>query len=461
MLQPMRLFRRILLITLGLVLLVVLALVGLSVAYRGDYPLTAVVKRPAQLTALAPSAASAPSDRNVVVLVFDGLAPELVRSVKTPNLDRMAREGAHTLAMRPVFPTLSMPNHNSLSTGCYPERHGIVSNHFIDPALGLYADKGNALWLEGCEHLSEVLERQGIRVAIHGWMGAHKNAALLATHGGPLEDPPLGIDERVDQVIATIGNPSGARSRFIAGYMDEPDHVLHFEGLDAPEAKRTMQQVDAAVGRVLEAIEKAGIADRTALIVTTDHGMVRVGTHLNAEGILRSRDIEALVAADGSIAHVYLKDPSTRDAAVKKLSAMPQLEVIVPESAPSWAHLGRSKRLGDLILSAKPPYYMFDRGFWPKHLRFGALLSGDELTDKRLAGMHGYPPDTKGVEAVFFAYGAGIARGAKLDGLRTIDVHPTIAALLAAKPGAPLDGHVFEPALVPPAPDAEVLDPSD
>jgi predicted AlkP superfamily pyrophosphatase or phosphodiesterase len=440
----------------------VLALIGLSVAYRGDYPKSASVQRAPQLAALTPNEALAPSDRSVVMLVFDGLAPGLIRSVKTPNLGRLAREGAHTLAMRPVFPTLSMPNHTSLSTGCYPERHGIVSNHFIDPSLGLYADKSNASWLEGCEHLSEVLERQGVRVSVFGWMGTHRGATKLMTHGGPFEEPGLDIEERIDQVIAAIGQKSDARSRFIVGYMDEPDHVLHYQGLEAEEAKRTMARVDAGIGRVLAAIERAGIAERTTLIVTTDHGMVPVGTHLNVEGMLRRRDIDALVAADGSIAHVYLADPSTRDDAVKKLRELPQLDVIVPESAPAWAHLGRSQRLGDLMLSAKPPYYMFDRGFWPKHLRFGALIAQEEMTDKRFAGMHGYPPDTPGVEAVFFARGAGIAAGAKLEGLRTIDVHPTIAALLSVKPGAPVDGEAFTRALAPVKDDgSEVLDPWD
>jgi hypothetical protein len=75
--------------------------------------------------------------------------------------------------------------------------------------------------------------------------------------------------------------------------------------------------------------------------------------------------------------------------------------------------------------------------------------------------MHGYPPDTKGIEAVFFARGAGIAPGARLDGLRTVDVHPTIATLLAVTPGAPLDGEAFARALAAPPAGSEVLDPWD
>jgi len=436
------------LIRAALSILAVLGIAAIGIGalilwHAGEYPVASKVKKAASLAPLPRGNAQAPTERTVVLLVFDGLAPALVRSVDTPSLRRIAREGAATLAMVPVFPTLSMPNHVSLSTGCYPERHGVVSNRFIDPEHGLYAEKGDGLWLEACEHLSEIAERQGVRASVHGWMGTHRAGKLLMSHGGPYEDPPPSSAERMAQVIASLQRP-GDRSRFIASYVDEPDHVLHMKGFDAPEAKAMMHEVDAAIGRVLAAIDEAQLWDRTTLIVTTDHGLVPVTTHLNVGGILSRAGIDGLVAADGSIAHVYLSDPSTRAAAIDKLKGFKQFDVIVPGSAPPWAHLGTSERLGDFVISTKPGYYMFDRGIWPVHLRFAYRFAPDELSERTLVAAHGYPPSTPGVEAVFFAMGAGVATGASLEGLRTIDVHPTIAKLLGVAPGQPLDGQAFE-----------------
>ena len=429
------------LIRAALSLLAVILVLALGVGtvmwwFSDEYPSAATVTRAAALKSLATSSAVAPSDRSVVLLVFDGLAPQLVRAVETPSLARIAREGTSTLAMRPVFPTLSMPNHTSLSTGCYPERHGVVSNRFIDPERGLYTEKGDAIWLESCEHLSETLERQGVRASVFGWMGTHRGDQLLVSHGGPFEDEPPSIEGRMDQVIGALEQGSD-RSRFIASYVDEPDHTLHFKGFDGPEAPAMLRQVDAAIGRVIAAIDKAGTWNRTTLIVTTDHGLIPVATHLNIGGILRRADIDALVTADGSIAHVYLADPSTRASAIEKLRGFKQLDVLVPGAMPQWAHFGASKRLGDFVISTKPPYYMFDRGLWPAHLRFASPISPDELSERTIVAGHGYPPDTAGVESVFFAMGAGISKGASLEGLRAIDVHPTITALLSAKPGSP------------------------
>ncbi|HEX2677374.1 MAG TPA: ectonucleotide pyrophosphatase/phosphodiesterase [Polyangiales bacterium] len=445
----MRLVTRVVLAVLAVFTLSASVLGVLWWSYRGEYPSAPIVKRQRAFKPLAIGPAVAPSDRIVVLLVFDGLAPELVRAVPTPNLDRMKRDGAYTLALQPVFPTLSMPNHTSLSTGCYPERHGVVSNRFVDPVRGLYAENlGDALWLEGCEHLTEVAERQGVRVADFGWVGAHRGEQLLVSEGGPYEEFGMAIEPRIDQVTKAIAASAQLRSRLILSYVDEPDHTLHPDGLTAPSSRAVMTRIDAAIGRVLDAIDAAGLRERTALIVTTDHGMIAAGDHINLEGILRRASIDALFVADATTAHVYLHDPSTRDAAAKLLAEhAQQLEVLVPErSLP--LHMGRSKRLGDLTLNAKPPYYMFDRGIWPQDLRFAAPFAPDILPDHRLKGMHGYHQGVPGVQAVLFASGAGVAHGAVLDGMRSIDVHPTIAALLGIAPGVPVDGTAYRPLLL-------------
>lgn len=435
-------------LTIGLVLAVGTGLFAWSLS--GDYPAVAKIKRPPHYKPIAKeeqAQVTPPTDRTVVLLVFDGLPGSLIRAVPSPSLERMARDGASTLAMTPVFPTLSLPNHTSLSTGCYPEHHGIVSNRFIDPKRGLYAELGDAAWLEGCQHLTETLEHQGIRTTVYGWMGAHRDNRLLVTRGGPYEVTPPSLIGRMEQVIEAFQRPN-ARSRFIAGYVNEPDHTLHFNGVDAPQSKAMMREVDAGIARVIAAIDAAKAWDRTTLIVTTDHGMTNVTTHLNIGGILRREGVVGLVAADGPIAHVYLDDPSTQAAALAALAKYPQLTARAPDKMPAWAHLGTSKRLGELVITLKPPYYMFDRGLWPAHLRFASLIAPVELSERTIAAAHGYPPDTPGMAAVFFAMGAGVAKGAALDGLRTIDVHPTIAALLGAQPASPIDGAAFQAALL-------------
>src|SRR6185312_3639309 len=84
---------------------------------------------------------SAAPERTVVVVMFDGFAPaELDAAKNTPNFDRLKREGAWSRHLVPAFPTLSMANHATFETGCWPAHHGIVSNYFFDPVRGGYGD---------------------------------------------------------------------------------------------------------------------------------------------------------------------------------------------------------------------------------------------------------------------------------------------------------------------------------
>src|SRR5215470_217709 len=114
--------------------------------------------------------ASALPERTVVVVLFDGFAPaELDAAKPTPNFDRLKREGAWSRHLVPAFPTISLINHTTYETGCWPEHHGIVSNIFIDPKLGRFGGPGidvaDAKWRTGCETMWEAAERQGVRAA--------------------------------------------------------------------------------------------------------------------------------------------------------------------------------------------------------------------------------------------------------------------------------------------------------
>src|SRR5688572_12597902 len=90
----------------------------------------------ALLVVLAPGAAvSAPATRvrpNVLLVVVDDLRWDDVGAaghpfVRTPNIDRLAREGARFLNAFAVTPLCS-PSRANILTGMYTHRHGILDN---------------------------------------------------------------------------------------------------------------------------------------------------------------------------------------------------------------------------------------------------------------------------------------------------------------------------------------------
>ena len=62
------------------------------------------------------------------------------------------------------------------------------------------------------------------------------------------------------------------RPAFCFVYMGDLDGAGHRHGWLSPEQLARMEEIDAAVGRLIAALERADIRSKTLLIVTSDHG---------------------------------------------------------------------------------------------------------------------------------------------------------------------------------------------
>lgn len=67
-----------------------------------------------------------PDQCRVLIVLFDGLRPDLVKPSLTPNLVRLQRGGAVLSRQRTVYPSETRIALTSLVTGATPDRHGIV-----------------------------------------------------------------------------------------------------------------------------------------------------------------------------------------------------------------------------------------------------------------------------------------------------------------------------------------------
>src|SRR5258708_2678042 len=68
--------------------------------------------------------------RIMILMIWDGLRPDLVTQRDTPNLFRMAREGVRFDRHHSIFPTLTMVNATALATGAPPGINGLEGNVF-------------------------------------------------------------------------------------------------------------------------------------------------------------------------------------------------------------------------------------------------------------------------------------------------------------------------------------------
>jgi alkaline phosphatase D len=403
------------------------------------------------LFCLVPGLTARAAERTVVAVLFDGFAPAMIDATSAPNFDRMKREGASSRHLIPAFPTLSMANHATFLTGCWPAHHGIVSNSFYDPERGRYDDNSapdDSDWRTGCETIWQAAERQGVRAAafnfVDRWSGKHGKLATFVNPEVPWEQHES--DEAiVARGLSLLRDNGPGHPRLIALYFPIPDHVAHFNGTTAPATEAAVRRCDAIVGKLMDAIRALPPGREGTLVVGTDHGMMDVGPVINMGRLMNLYAIQADEAADGGIALLYLHKGESAERVAAALDAYGYaFQVYRKGHYPAFAHLGDGPRAGDLMLVAKPPYWFLGpevipwwgnilgaTHIWP--VTFTPFMGG-------LKADHGYDPGVVAMHGIFYAWGAGVAKGVNIPRLDMIDIHPTIMALLGLQPGQPVDG---------------------
>src|SRR5437763_431718 len=79
---------------------------------------------------------SAPPERNVLIVVWDGLRPDAIDAARTPNLARLREAGTEFTDNHSTYPTFTMMNSASFATGGFPGTTGYY---------------GNVLWQRGAQ----------------------------------------------------------------------------------------------------------------------------------------------------------------------------------------------------------------------------------------------------------------------------------------------------------------------
>ncbi len=403
------------------------------------------------LLAALVSSASFAAERTVVVVLFDGFAPAMLDATTTPHFDRIKREGAWSRHLVPAFPTISLINHTTFETGCWPSHHGIISNFFYDPKKGLFPQSDDADWRTGCETMWDAAERQGVKSAAFNiagrWSDTKGKRATYVNPNVPWKERESD-NAALERGLAALRDNGPNHPRLIALYFPIPDEQAHWNGTTAPKTEEAVRKADAIVGKLMAAIRALPPTREATLVIGTDHGMMDIGPVINIGRILGREDIHARQASDGATAFLYLGKGETTEHAMSALAKYSYAFTAYPKGKyPPYAHLGDGPRAGDILLLAKPPYWIAGPEAFPWYARWLGLTHFWPVTFTPLFGglkaTHGYDPHIVQMHGIFFAWGAGVAHGKQIPRLDMIDVHPTVMSLLGLQPGVPRDGHAI------------------
>lgn len=82
----------------------------------------------------------------LIVVSYDAFRYDFISKNVTPHMESLREQGTYADYIQNVFPTKTFPNHHSISTGLYPEVHGVIGNRIYDPVEGKIIKYGYELF---------------------------------------------------------------------------------------------------------------------------------------------------------------------------------------------------------------------------------------------------------------------------------------------------------------------------
>ena len=410
----------------------------------------------ATLAGLAHAPGAAPPARHLVLISIDALRPEfyLDDTYAAPALRALVHAGSYARAVTPVFPSVTYPAHASIVTGVGPARHGVLFNVIWSPT------GSPSRWYEEATDLRapplwNIARAAGLTTAAVSWPSTLRapidwlvperdyyrrpNPVELlhqATTGGLFER--LGLTPQPamfkdivqwDAFLAatTVAIVRGMRPNLLLLHLVQLDSVQHRGGRDAPALRPALARVDAHVGAIVAALREAGLADRTAVIVTGDHGFQDVRRTVQLNEIMagaglgscpfRRDDWRATAHVTGGSAAIFVKDADAE--------ATTRAEVALRREARDRFAIVSRRQLDELGAMTGAAFAVEAS---PGYALGGSCGEGLETSGR--AGAHGFLPSRDTMSTGFIAAGAGVRPGVALERIRLVDVAPTAARLL-------------------------------
>ncbi|MBO9205126.1 MULTISPECIES: alkaline phosphatase family protein [Niastella] len=409
-------------------------------------------------------------ESHVVLISIDGLRPEFYKdpSWNMVHLRQAMESGSYADGVDGVFPTVTYPSHTTMISGVKPLKHGVYYNTPSEP-LGV---TGNWLWkYENIKvpTLFSVAKEKGLKTAAVFWPvsvggpatynipeywylpkekgqdrvmskalqenatppGLYEEVEQHAT--GKMEELDfngdyLGMDENLARMSCYLIRQY--KPALLAVHLVTVDHFEHEQGRDGDKVRAAIAGVDRAVKSIREAVQKAGIADKTTFIIVGDHGFVDIHTNIAPNVLLvkaglydpkKTENWKAYFHQSGGASFLQLKDKNdkqTKEKVLQLLTSLPaaQQKMFTIKTREEMDAIGADGS-ATLALAAKQGY------------AFSGATEGEFIRAGK-GGTHGFYPDFKEIQTGFVAFGYGIKKGVVIPQMGLVDIAPLISKLL-------------------------------
>jgi len=443
---------------------------------------------------------------HVVLIVWDGLRPDMVNDSNTPILEKLRQGGTFFSRQHAVYPSTTEVNGTALATGMYPANSGIVGNREfrskLNPAesspmesiksvrAGDEATGGKYL---AVPTMYETLQAAGFSTLVAGTkpVALLPDRSLNRTSGAAAKSVNVFAGKSLPESLlpgleASFGKfpekpsfPDVPQNQWTVDvllkelwkdgvpkltllWLSDPDYTQHDTQPGSEKALASLRENDRMLGLVLDALQAKGLRDKTDILLASDHGFSTIDQSVDFVSILNSAGLRAtkkfsaqpeageiLVVGNGGSVFFYIagRDAATQARVVDSLQKSRQCGVIFssggqPGTFPLSAARINSSEAPDVVVSLR----------WndsPNASGVKGLITADTAPLKKTGrGTHGSlsPYD---MHNTLIANGPDFRAGF-VDKLPSgnVDIAPTVLWILGVPPAQKMDGRILGEALV-------------
>jgi predicted AlkP superfamily pyrophosphatase or phosphodiesterase len=423
----------------------------------------------------------------IIVLSVDALVYEDLAYLCTkPHFKMLYDGGSSVKRCRTIYPSVTYPCHVSMSSGTYPNKHGVYNNSLFMP--GQLKDVPWNWFADAIKtpDIFTAAKKAGLSTAAVFWpvTGNHKDIDYLIAEYWPQSPSDTheacfkraGTSQDVwEKCIKPFSDGVKIRKHPVTDWFNlqsacaiirnyKPDLLLihpgnidayrHQTGIFSERVTMGLDEVETFLQMLIQATRDAGVFEETNFFVVSDHGQLDIVRTLkpnvifadnglievNEDGSLK--DWKAYALSSGLSAEIFLKNPNDKGVWQKTYDLLKSMrddgiygisEVYTKDEINEKEHLS-----GDFSFVIETDGYTSFAEEWTR-----PIIKNLDTTDYRFGhATHGHNPD-KGPQPVFIAYGPAIKEGVVLERRPTVDEAPTYAKILGVEmpwaDGKPID----------------------
>lgn len=419
--------------------------------------------------------------QRMYIISLDAFGASDLEYAKTlPNFKFLLERSARVEKVETVYPSLTYMAHTSITTGVYPNKHGITNNTYLQPERKTPDWHWYAKDIQ-VPTLFDAAHEKGYKVASFLWpvTGRSKSIDYNLTEIFPnrpwqnqvmvslYSSTPkfvMDLDRKYGYLRKGIRQPEldefltasildtiiTKNPDLMAIHYVELDNMRHRYGVYSPQARQAIHHMDNHLGQIIQTMKQQGIFEDTVIAILGDHFQIDTHTtiQLNSgfrqlgwltageKGEILDWDVVAKTA-DGST-YIYTKPGVDLQEVRKVLESIPKgIETIYTQEQAEI--LGADPSCSFLVEAERGFYFKDDLGFL-----FEKTEEFNKEGKPNHKGVHGYSPTKENYETMLLLSGPEIDPKARLPFARLVDEGPTFLYAMGYEFIHPTDGVVLK-----------------